>query len=62
MNARTAAARDRRKAIARIARSMHRANPNTRPEDVLTAVGAAGWRVSRGDVIGVLRQAGLHRR
>lgn len=62
MNARTTAARDRRKAIVRIARSMRRVDPHARLEDVLAAVGAAGWRVSHGDVVVALRHAGLARR
>lgn len=61
MSPRTAAARDRRKAIARIARSMQRDRGHAWPNEVAAAAAAVGIKPSRSDVTAVLARIGLHR-
>ncbi|QLJ05714.1 hypothetical protein HZZ00_34970 [Streptomyces sp. NEAU-sy36] len=62
MNARTAVARDRRKAIVRIARSMHREHGQVWPNEVAAAAAAAGLKPTRQDVAAALGRLGLYRR
>ena len=61
MSPRTAAARNRRSSIARIARSMHREHGHVRPADVAALATSAGLKTSVPEVRTVLARIGLHR-
>ncbi|MFJ6846418.1 hypothetical protein ACIQRE_27565 [Streptomyces griseoluteus] len=61
MSARTAAVRERRTAITRIARTMRRDRGQVWPAEVAAAAAAAGLKPTRSDVAAALGRLGLYR-
>lgn len=62
MNPRTAAVRERRSGIARIARSMQRDRGHVWPREVAAAAAAAGLKPTAAEVRSALVRLGLYRR
>lgn len=62
MKPRTAAVRERRASIVRIARSLQRDRGHAYPAEVRAAAAAAGLKPSPADVAAALARAGMHRR
>lgn len=62
MSVRSAAVRERRSGIVRIARSLQRDRGHAWPAEVAAAAAAAGLKPSHADVAAALARLGLYRR